>query len=36
MDNQLTIKHEKYIENGNEFDFTTYNNDITVIIHYLH
>lgn len=30
--NEPTIKHEKYVENGEEFDFTTYN-DITVIVH---
>lgn len=30
--NSTTINHEKYMINGEEFDFTTYN-DITVIIH---
>lgn len=32
MDTRPPIKHEKYVENNEEFDFTTYN-DITVIIH---
>ena len=32
MDSESPIKHEKYVENDEEFDFTTYN-DITVIIH---
>ena len=32
MDKSQAIRHEKYVENGEDFDFTTYN-DITVIIH---
>ena len=32
MNSESPIKHEKYVENNEEFDFTTYN-DITVIIH---
>lgn len=31
MDNSQAIRHVKYVENDEEFDFTTYN-DITVII----
>ena len=32
IDSTQAIRHEKYVENNEEFDFTTYN-DITVIIH---
>jgi hypothetical protein len=32
MDNSSAIKRVKYVENHEEFEFTTYN-DITVIVH---